>query len=71
MEYTPAETMRPFHRTTPKEISSVDKEFVLKTMRLDWRQTERGSLVGERLVRSNLTHATAKENTDNCAEKRK
>ncbi|KAJ0417874.1 serine/threonine protein kinase [Aspergillus carlsbadensis] len=37
MQNTPLETLRPFHRTTPREISAEDKEFVLKIMKLDPR----------------------------------
>jgi serine/threonine protein kinase len=37
MENSPAETLRPFHLTTEKEISQEDKEFVLRPMKLDPR----------------------------------
>ncbi|EZF33469.1 serine/threonine protein kinase [Trichophyton interdigitale MR816] len=37
MQNSPAETLRPFHLTTSKEICQADKEFVLKIMRLDPR----------------------------------
>jgi hypothetical protein len=37
MQYTPVETLRPFHRTTPEEITAEDKAFDLKIMKLDPR----------------------------------
>jgi hypothetical protein len=37
MQSTPPETMKPFHPTTTREICEVDKEFVLKVMKLDPR----------------------------------
>lgn len=37
MQNSPAETLRPFHLTTSKEICQDDKEFVPKIMRLDPR----------------------------------
>ncbi|KAL4934760.1 hypothetical protein BDV06DRAFT_208308 [Aspergillus oleicola] len=37
MQNSPAETLRPFHLTTTKEICEDDKEFVLRIMKLDPR----------------------------------
>ena len=37
MDNCPRETLRPFHLTTAREICQVDKEFVLRMMKLDPR----------------------------------
>ena len=37
MQNSSAETLRPFHLTTPREICAQDKKFVLKAMKLDPR----------------------------------
>lgn len=37
MQTSPAESLRPFHLTTAREICEEDKEFVLKMMKLDPR----------------------------------